>query len=448
LNVLKSQLSQSRLRLKNNILVKNYRQLSGSFLISMGVCGKLMQDFCERYGGYFMKKRVFALALAGAMVLSATSCGKEEDATTESKETDSKTETSQIEYNVDDYVTLGDYKGIEVNLEGEYEYTDEGFDKYVSETVFATGIYVADESQTEVAEDSIVNVDYVGSQDGVAFDGGSAENQNLDVANNCAAGGGSGYIDGFTAGLVGAKVGEETAYEVTFPEDYGNADLAGQTVTFTFQVNYVAKEADSLDDLTDDYVSTNYGYDTVDEYLDYLKESYESKLTSNLESDTETAVLNALINNCTVSEVPADLLQARIDLMIQIQNIQLESYGTTFEDYIEAMGYEYDDIYQQITDTTTESTKTELILEAIAKAEGMEVDEDGYTKWITEIYEQMGYSDLESLYDDFTVDGYSGQKYFELAYLTESASDFCVENAVVNSTSVISEDTSEEAVEE
>lgn len=387
-----------------------------------------------------MKNRLLALALATAMVFSITACGKSESKDNATKDT--KTESSksaEIEYDVDELVTLGDYKGIEVTVEGEYEYTDDGFDKYVEDTIAQAGIFAEDKSQKEIKEDSIVNVDYVGSQDGVAFDGGSAEDQTLDVANNCAAGTTQGFIDGFTAGLVGHKVGEEVAYEVTFPKEYGNADLAGQTVVFTFQVNYIAKPISSKKELTDDVVSEKFGYDTVDKYIDSLKESYQSKLESNLKNDTETAVLNAIINNSKVAEIPEDLLQARVDLIIAMQDRQYQAYGTTLKDYIKSMGYDYDEEIAKLTENIKESTKTELILEAIAKAEGMKVDEKDYSDFVSNLYTQMGYKDETSFYDDYSVEGYGGEKYFRLAYLTEKAKDFCIENAVVNSSNVVAE---------
>ena len=382
-----------------------------------------------------MKNKILALSLATVMAASMVACGSTSEDTAEET-----TQVAEIEYNVDDYVTLGDYKGIEVTIEGEYEYTDEGFDKYLADAIESAAIFAKDDSQTEVQEDSIVNVDYVGSQDGVPFDGGSAEDQMIDVAGNSMAGGSTGFIDGFTAGLVGHSVGDEVAYDVTFPEQYGNADLAGQTVVFTFQINYIAKEVKTADDLTDEVASEQLGYDTVDEYIESIKEEYTAYLEDNLENDTETAVLNALINNCTVSDVPEDLLQARVDLILSIQSKQYEAYGTTMEAYLTSMGYDYQEVVNTLTENVKESTKTELILEAIANKEGIEVDEAGYNEFITPIYSQMGYTDVDTFYADFTVDGYGGQKYFELAYRTEKATDFCVENAVVNSTNVLNSD--------
>lgn len=384
-----------------------------------------------------MKKRLLALGMVFAMALSATACGKKEEAAKEEKPVKEEKTVKDIEYNVDDIVTLGDYKGIEVTLDGEYEFTEEGLSTYIQQQMDSAAIYVADESQKEVKEDSIVNVDYVGSKDDVPFDGGSAEDQNIDVAGNCMAGSASGFIDGFTSGLPGSKVGDEVAYEVTFPDNYGNTDLAGQTVIFTFKINYIAKAISSVDDLTDEIASEKLGVDTVDAYKEKLEKEYKETLEQNLKNDKETAVLNALINNCKVGEIPEDLLQARVDLILYIQNLQYKSYGTTMKEYVEQMGYNYDDVLADLKDSVKESTETELILEAIAKAEGLEVDEKGYKEFIQKILNSMGYTDEEKFYEDFSVEGFGGERYFRLAYLTEKATTFCVDNAVVNATSTI-----------
>ena len=381
-----------------------------------------------------MKNRFLAAFLIFTLAFSFTACGNKEEASADSKteqsadEGEKKKDGKPIEYDVDEYVTLGNYKGLEITLEGEYEYTDKGFEEYVSKTITDAAIFVEDKDAKEIAEDSIVNVDYVGSQDGVAFDGGSAEDQLIDVGNNSSATGG-GYIDGFTAGLVGHKVGEEVAYEVTFPENYGNADLAGQTVIFTFQVNYIAKAIDSQKDLTDEIVSEKLGYDTVSDYMEALKTKYTASLESNLKNDKQTAVLNAIINGSKVSEVPADLLDARVEMYLTVYDKQYQAYGTTAKEYFESMGQDYDAYVENMKTSIKESTETELILEAIAKAEGIEIDEDGYKSFIENVISSSGASDETSFYEVYDVNGYTGERYFRQSYLTQKALDFCIDNA-------------------
>lgn len=378
-----------------------------------------------------MKNRLLAFFLVTVMAVSMVACGKESAEKAETKTEKTKTDAKAVEYDVDEYVTLGDYKGVEVTLTGTYDFTEEGLDEYVSKTIADASVYVEDTSKTEVEEDSIINVDYVGSQDGVAFDGGSAENQMIDVAGNCAAGGTGGYIDGFTSGLAGHSVGEEVAYEVTFPEQYGNADLAGQTVIFTFQINYVAKAIESKADLTDDIVKENFGSDTVDEYIDSLTEQYKSKLESDYENDVQTSVLNTIINNSKVSKVPEELVQARVDMYLNLLEMQCKQYNTTTKDYLDSMGQDYDEYVENVKSNLNDSLTEELILEAIAKKEGMEVDAEGYEKFIANLVASTGSKDEDAFYEVYTVDNYDGKRYFRQQYLLQKAVQFCVDNAVV-----------------
>ena len=275
-----------------------------------------------------MKKKLFTVLLCGALAVSAVACKKE------------------IKYKASDLVELGQYKGMEITLYNNYEFTEEGFASFVDNSIQQQAIFIPDDSLTTVEEDSIVNVDYVGSKDGVAFDRGSAEDQMIDIANNSSATEKTGYIAGFTAGLVGHQVGEEVAYEVTFPEQYNSPDLAGQTVVFTFQINYIANSIDSKDKLTDDIVAEKIqGYSTVDEYIAALEKQYKDNLETSLANNKESAILNAIENGNigTVKEVPEDLLQARVDMIINMQEKQYEAMGTTMEEYATSAGYDYEE---------------------------------------------------------------------------------------------------------
>ena len=154
-----------------------------------------------------MKKRVLALILCAATAFNLTACGSKGEAAeaTEAVENTESTQDDAVAVNLakydlngEDYVTLCDYSEIPVTISGDYDVTDNDVLDYV-EQIFTQGgpFYTADPSKTKVEEGDIVNVDYVGKLDGEAFEGGSAENQNIDVYANASAGG-TGYIDGFT----------------------------------------------------------------------------------------------------------------------------------------------------------------------------------------------------------------------------------------------------------
>ena len=383
-----------------------------------------------------MKKRLLALLLAGAMSASLMACGSSDEDKADTSETTEETEgaakatdPSDYEYDVFDYVTMGDYKDLDVTLEGDYDYSDQGYQDYMDSMVAEANIYVKDDSQTEIKSDSFVNVDYVGSQDGVAFDGGTATDITLGIEFNGDVVNQQTYIEGFTDGLVGHMVGEEVASEVTFPDNYGNSDLAGQTVTFTFTINYIAKAIDSVDALTDDIVADNFDYDNVEEFKAGIKTQYEKELADNLKSDTQTAVLSQLASNFTVSGVPSAVLDARLTMYI---NSMEQYYGLTdqtLEEFYTKNGGDYDSMYNSLKESMTENLQSELILEAIAKTEKMELTDEELASYALQL---TGSDDLQTIYDNYTYEGYSGENYIKNVCLSQKALDFCVENALVS----------------
>lgn len=185
---------------------------------------------------------------------------------------------------------LCDYSAIPVTITGNYDVTDEDVQNYFEQLFTHRGpFYAVDDTKTTVEEGDIVNVDYVGKLDGEAFQGGTAENQNVDVSNNSAAGGSSSYIEGFTDDLLGASVGDVIDSHVTFPENYSsNKDLAGKEVVFTFTVNSIQKEI-ALEDVDDEFASENFGVDTLDEMYQQIREYLENTAAQNKISDTYSA---------------------------------------------------------------------------------------------------------------------------------------------------------------
>jgi trigger factor len=241
------------------------------------------------------KKKLVVPVLLASMMLSA--CGV--------------TKTSMdIKYNVDDYVTLPkDYKKMAVTVSGDYEYTDEKLSSYYNQ-IIASAPYMKDDSKTEVAQDSIVNVDYVGKKDGKAFEGGTQKGAFIDVAGNKDATTNSGYIEGFTSGLVGAKVGSTVDSKVTFPENYQEKTLAGQEVTFTFTVNYVCKEA-TIDTIDDTYTKDNLKIDSVAEFKKLAEKQLKSSLESTKKSDVRTALIQKMTKKAKV-KYPSNLVSVRM----------------------------------------------------------------------------------------------------------------------------------------
>ena len=246
-----------------------------------------------------MKKRILAVLLCMSTVFAMTACGGsngESVNNTESTETAMPmVDLAKYEVNYADYVTLADYSAIPVELSDTYEVTDEDVKQYVVDWFQYYGpFYVVDETKTVIGEGDIVDVSYVGKLDGVAFDGGSAENQIIDVSGNCAAGGGTTYIDGFTAGLLGAEVGSEIDCDVTFPENYGNEELAGKAVVFTFTVNSIQRPI-TFEEINDDFAKEYAGTENVNEMYEMVKEGLIEENTYYRIQEISTGIQEYLI---------------------------------------------------------------------------------------------------------------------------------------------------------
>ena len=208
-----------------------------------------------------MKKRLFAMFLAGCMALAMTACGE--------KETENKTETAGETQTVDTsalgsskLISLGEYKGVSY-VPYDTVVTEEEVEAEVQYLVANS----YNKNPQEVAtETSVVNIDYEGKKDGVAFDGGTAQGTELDLAN-------SHFIAGFAESIVGMKVGETKDCPMTFPEDYHSADLAGQEVVFTITVNECWENIPA--ELNDEFAVTK-GYENVDALYAGVREMYET----------------------------------------------------------------------------------------------------------------------------------------------------------------------------
>ena len=373
-----------------------------------------------------MKKKVITVFLL-ALFVSLTACsGGSDESTQKTGTSDSSSGVSFIDYDPADYVQLGEYKGIDVVLDGDYSTDDEAFNKHMEEIIAESAGYEKDPDAVEIKEDSIVNLDYMGIKDGEAFDGGTAEDQTIDVANNCAVGG-SGYIDGFTSGLVGHKVGETVDCDVTFPENYGSKDLAGQQVIFRFTINYICKPGMTLDQLTDEYVSENLGSSSVDEYLKAEREAFESDMKQAKESALRDAVMDKVVAGSKINSYPEDVINARMDQYIDSYK-EYASDGDV-EKYIkENLGVSMDEFKKQMRGQVEESLDYEMVFLAVAEKEGLEDDDEGFESYVKETMDRYGATDRESYLKNYGADAKDGEAYLRRIYRCNRAVDFCIEN--------------------
>lgn len=400
-----------------------------------------------------MKKRILALLLCASTVISMTGCGSKGESAeaTEAVENTESTEEApavplaKYDLKGSDYVTLCDYSAIEVTISGDYEVTDQDVLDYV-EKIFTQGgpFYTADPDKTTVEEGDIVNVDYVGKLDGEAFQGGTAENQNIDVSNNSSASGTS-YIDGFTDGLLGASVGDVIDSNVTFLEDYNNEDLAGKEVVFTFTVNSIQKEV-TVDTMDDEFASEQFHVDSVDAVYEQVRQYLESSAESTHKNDIYSAIEDYLLDNCTV-DMPADY---RSDVIEAIRQNFISRYCDGDESQMESVltsyGYTEESIEQEWSDSVESSIKLELIVKAIAEKEDIQIDDTEFENYVNNIVSNGGYGDADTLYSNYGYgDAVYGENQIRVIYLAGLVLDKLSETAVVTENAVEETESTEAA---
>ena len=371
-----------------------------------------------------MKRKITALIIAVCAVSLIGGCGgkgtSDKGQNTAEGTEDSDGETSATSYNVDECVKLAEYKGLEVTL-GAYEVKEEDVKSNIESTLASYPNYI-DTDKTTVEEGDIANIDYEGLKDGVAFEGGTAQGANLEIGSNS-------FIDGFEDGLIGKKVGEDVELNLTFPEDYQNTELAGQAVVFKVKINKIVKEEFmTYDTVTDEFVANNFvnnGYQTVDDLKKGVREQLESNNESQMKTDTQNAVFEKLHETCTVT-MPDGLLDQRIqEYMDQFTENLKTNYNMELSAYLTSVNTTEDEFNQQVRQYIEDSLTNQLILEAIAKKENIELDEDGYAKYKQDITAEFSFESEDALIEQY------GEDYVKNAYISDKAMEFVIENATI-----------------
>lgn len=391
-----------------------------------------------------MKKKLVILLLSTMMAVTAVGCGNNKNEGVNGTETVESTENGTEEEVIaasrafadlkgSDYTKLCDYNGIEVTITGDYTVKDTAREDYFKSVFENYGpFFREDPEKTTVGEGDIVNVDYVGKLDGVAFNGGTAEGQDIDVYNNSSANGASSYIEGFTEGLKGASVGDVIDCDVTFPENYGNADLAGKAVVFTFTVNSIQREM-TIDEMDDKFAQDVFNAESLDALYTQVQEYLEQTAKANKERDTYTAVQDYLLANCTV-DVPKDAAAARVaDFRRQIVETQCGGDETKLEEFASTYyGKSLEELEAQWDEIMTENLKLELIMDAIVEDMGLTVTEEEFNTYIQNGIAAGQFANEEALFQSYGFgDAAFGESYLRKRCLYETALTKVVEKAVV-----------------
>lgn len=308
-------------------------------------------------------------------------------------------------------VTLPQYKGITVPAE-EYTITDDELNTQINSILdqYATYDQITDRA---IADGDVVNIDYVGTVDGEEFSGGNTNGRGTLVT-----AGSDAYIDDFLTQIIGHTPGEKFDVNVTFPDPYeNNPDLAGKAAVFHTTINYIQGDK-HVPELTDEFVSQTSAladYGTAQGMKDTIRTSMEDNKADNY-------VLQKVLDECQFSEFPADLVDQLVDVSMAQFESQASAYGLDMETARSMMGYESEDAQREaMTASAQEQLKTVVMLEAIAKAEGLTVDEDALTNYFSTNVGTSDYSAYQTYY---------GRGYLCQAVLLDSAMDLVTSSAV------------------
>lgn len=366
-----------------------------------------------------MKKRIGAFVLAGAMLLSMTGCGN-------SKAND-----------YSKYVELGQYTGI--------EYTKTVAEVTEADVQAEIDSFLAGLTETEAVTDravedgDIVNIDFVGTMDGVEFEGGNAKEYDLTIGSNS-------FIEGFEEGLIGHEIGDEVSLDLVFPDPYlQNPDLAGKDVTFAVTINSISVK--NTPELTDALVKENTDYDTIDAYKESIEKNLQTTNESNAEAQAQSDIFNQAVKNAKVTGFDEDEVKKLVDDEYETFKqtaASYEAYGYSYEQVLASNGYENEDqLKEGITEYIKNYLTQKMVLYMIADKEGIEVTQEEIDAKVQETMAATGAQTAEELYD------YYGDDYFELFIMSEKVMDFLKENAVlVDSIEETTEEATETATEE
>ncbi len=276
-------------------------------------------------------------------------------------------------------VTLGDYKGLTVNVTKQ-TVTDADIDARIEQDRKKVARQIDVEGALENGD--TVKLNYMGTVDGVAFEGGTAENQTLTL--------GSGqFIPGFEEQMVGMNIGEEKDLNVTFPEKYHSEELAGKAAVF--HVKVLSATRTELPKLDDDFAADASEYNTFAEYKDSIVKELNDRAAKNNEIAVENALVEKAVENASM-DIPQAMINEQTNYLLREMQMRMAYQGLKMEDYLKYTGQTIEQLADMYKGEAEHRVKVELTLDAIRKAEGIEPTDEDVAKQIAEQAERMGQS--------------------------------------------------------
>lgn len=311
-------------------------------------------------------------------------------------------------------VELGQYKGIEVE-KVEVAISDHEVNHQLEHLQEDNARWISIEDRS-VQKGDMVILDYAGSVDGVAFEGGTAERQTLEI-------GSGSFIPGFEEQLVGINLEEERDIKVTFPEDYHAEDLKGKEAIFHVKIHEIKEK--ELPELDDDFAKDVSEFSTLEEYKADLKSKLQESAEQDAKNQMENQLLRKITDNASV-DIPDVMLESEIDNMLQDMDMRMRYSGMDLQNYLQMTNTSMEDLRAQYKDSAYNRVKTQLVLEAVTKAEGITVsDEDREAE-----YKKMA-DQYKMEVDEIKKTFSANEAYMDSSILVQKTVDMLMESAVL-----------------
>lgn len=355
-----------------------------------------------------MKRKVIKTVICAVMMLALTACGKKD--------------TSELIYLQDftagEYVTLGDYKNMELDIAAPAvtdEEVESNIDLYLQ--YMPVTVPITEDRAAELGD--VANIDFVGMMDGVAFDGGSGAGYELVL-------GSGSFIDGFEDGVVGMEIGETKDLDLTFPDPYTtNPDLSGEPVVFTVTLNSLGVYEPA--ELNDEFVARLgiEGCSNVDEFKVYIYDSLLNSRTEQYKQNKKNLIVTEMEKICTFEETPEGIVNRMYDTMLEYVSYYAQMYGMEVADYTaNVYGGTAEEYEETIRQQAMQMAQRYIMLGAVAEAEGIALSDEEYNEQIAEDAASYNYS-VEEYAANIDLDTYKEDLLVEktLNYLFETVKD-------------------------
>ena len=275
-------------------------------------------------------------------------------------------------------IELGTYKGLKA-VKYVHTVTDEEIDARIAQDV-DKATTTQDVTDRALENGDVANLDYAGTLDGVAFAGGTAQGQTLEIGSGT-------FIPGFEEQMVGMNIGEEKDLKVTFPENYQAEDLAGKEAVFHVKINSI--QAKIKPELDDEFAADVSEFPTFAEYREDIRRQLQERADKNADTEMENSLLQSAVD-ASDCDIPEAMIESELDTIMREMQMRMAYQGLRMEDFLRYTGQTEEQVRENYRSEAHNRVKTQLVLEAIGKAENIQVSDEEVDEAIKEEAEREG----------------------------------------------------------